>query len=256
MSQASDELIEIGEQLDSIRAKFDSTEVTVSLQRLEDAAGKVGKSWSGSWLGYHSRIYYRNFQSPRPGAHFSQEWGPMHYFTDGTSGDWEGYDYDSVRNIVHEIAGNPDLAAVRKLDESARSSIENKRLEILSSISTALTQRDDPFLSKLKEDLNATAIPTASDFVKPRMPTGQFISRDTVAIGQGFQSPPHLDVWGEVMAFRVPIRVCEFLSKTARQAGAHLARLERYSRGKANIGGKIFIGHGRSLIWKDLKEFF
>lgn len=127
-------------------------------------------------------------------------------------------------------------------------------MEILSSVSTALNQRDDSFLSKLKEDLDATSVPTASDFVKSRIPTGQFISRDTVAMGQGFQSPPHLDVWAEVMAFRVPVTVCEALSKTAKRAGAHLARRERHSR-QQDLGDNIFIGHGRSEAWRDLKEF-
>ncbi len=255
MSKISDELFEIAEQLDSLRAKFDSEHVKGSLQKVEDAANKVGKAWSGSWLGYHSRIYYRDFQTPPPGAHFSQEWGPMHYFTDGTTGDWAEYDYDKVRNTIFDIADNPDFEAIRQLAATARSSIEDKRVEILSSISTALNQRDDPFLSKLKEKLDATSVPTASDFVKSHIPTGQFISRDTVAIGQGFQSPPHLDVWAEVMAYRVPVIVSEALAKTAKQASSHLARRERHSPSQQDLGNRVFIGHGRSSIWKDLKDF-
>lgn len=256
MSQVSEELFEIANQLDSIQAELDSTEVTVPLMKLENAASKVGKSWSGSWLGYHSRIYYRDFQSPPAGAHFSQEWGPMHYFMSGTTSAWKEYEYDKVQETIYDIAGNPDLETVRKLVDAARSSIDDKRVEILSLISTALNQRDDPFLSKLKEQVNATSVPTARDFIESRLPSGQIISRDTVAIGQGFQSAPHLDVWGEVMAHRVPVSVCEALSKTAKQAGSHLARRERYSRSQTVIGGKIFIGHGASSIWKELKDFF
>ena len=120
MSKITDELFEIAEQLDSIRAKFDLAEVKLPLQKLEDATQKVGKSWSGSWLGYHSRVYYRDFRAPPPGAHFSQEWGSMHYSIDGTTGDWAEYDYDKVRNAIFEIADNPDLEPIRKLVATAQ----------------------------------------------------------------------------------------------------------------------------------------
>ena len=45
------------------------------LNKLEETAINVGKSWSGSWLGYHSRVYYRDLQPVPPGARFSKEWG-------------------------------------------------------------------------------------------------------------------------------------------------------------------------------------
>lgn len=250
-----DELSEIAEEFDTLRAKFDSEQVKVPLQKLEDAAKKVGKAWSGSWLGYHSRVYYRGFQSPPPGARFSQEWGFMDVAFGDTRGDWAEYDYDHVRKTIYEIAGNPDLDNARRLAKTARSDIEDKLAETLSSISTALNERDDPFLSKLKDSLEATKIPNASDFAKYQMPSGKLISRDMVAIGQGFQSPPHIDVLSDVLANRVPVTVSETLSKTARQAAAHLARRERHSRSQHDLGNKVFVGHGRSAAWRDLKDF-
>jgi hypothetical protein len=44
------------------------------LKALKDAAHQVERALSGSWLGYHSRLYYEDFVPPPPGAHFSQEW--------------------------------------------------------------------------------------------------------------------------------------------------------------------------------------
>lgn len=255
MGKIPDELFEISEQLRSIQAKFDSAEVKAPLEKLEEEAKKIGRAWSGSWLGYHSRVYYRDFQSPPPGAHFSQEWGLMHYFTDGTTGDWREYAYDYVRKAIHDLAGNPNLDAARILAETTRDDIEDKRVEILSSMSTALNEGDDTFLAKLRENVEATTVPTARDFANSYRPSGQFISRDQVAIGQGFQSPAHLDVLAEVMANRVPIAVCESLAKTAKQAAAHLSRRERHSLGPLFLGNSVFIGHGRSSIWKDLKDF-
>ncbi|HEU0143549.1 MAG TPA: TIR domain-containing protein [Nitrososphaera sp.] len=256
MSNISDELIEIAEELDSLRVKFDSAKVKAPLDKLENAASKVGKSWSGSWLGYHSRVYYKNFQSPPPGARFSQEWGLMRVsFIDDTIGDWAEYDYDDVRQAIYDIARNPDLKPAEELVEKARNIIEDKRAEIVSLITTALSEREDSFLVKLKKEAEGAVVPNVRDFVRLYRPSGQFISRDMPAVGQGLLTPPHIAVVAEVMANRAPAKVCEALSKTAKQAGSHLAKRERYSRRKQEMGTKVFIGHGRSTLWKDLKDF-
>lgn len=88
MSAISDELLEIADKLESIKARFDASEVKGSIARLNDAAEQAGKAWSGSWLGYHSRVYYRDLQPPPSGARFSQEWGLMNTsFIQDTIGD-------------------------------------------------------------------------------------------------------------------------------------------------------------------------
>lgn len=172
-----------------------------------------------------------------------------------TRGDWAEYDYDSVRTAIHDIAGNPDLDNVRKQAQLARGDIEDKRTELLSSISTALNEREDPFLLKLKDKVETASIPTATDFIRYYRPSGKLMSRDMPAIGQGFRTPPHFAVLAEVMANRSPGKACEELSKAAKQASAHLNRRERFARTERAIGDKVFIGHGRSSIWKDLKDF-
>lgn len=57
------------------------------------------------------------------------------------------------------------------------------------------------------------------------------------------------------MAIRVPMNVCTALSKTAKQAASHLSRRDRYSPRQHEPGNKVFIGHGHSSIWRDVKDF-
>lgn len=256
MSTIADEFLEIARDLDAIIDNFESPEVKVPLQRLEDAANQIKKAWSGSWIGYHSRVYYREFQIPPPGAHFSQEWGMMRYLTDGTTGEWREYEYDTVQSRIYDLAGQPDLATARALAKQARSLISDRRTEMISLITTALTLGEDAFLSRLTKELDEISVPMASNIAQGYLPRGQFISRDSVAIGQGFQSAPHLDVWADVMAIQVPKTVCETLAQIARKASAHLARKERNMEKAPVIGRRIFIGHGRSSVWKDLRDFF
>src|SRR5207247_259911 len=56
-------------------------------------------------------------------------------------------------------------------------------------------------------------------------------------------------------AIRSPIAACEQLEKIALRAASHLERGERQVRRAERIGTSVFIGHGRSAIWKDLKDF-
>lgn len=240
MSGITDEFLEIAKDLDSIISKFDSPDVSGPLERLETASNRIKKAWSGSWLGYQSRVYYRDFQTPPPGAHFSQEWGMMSYFTDGTTGEWREYKYDTVTERIYELAGQPDLTSARALAKHARSLSSDKRTEITSLITTAQSGREDPFLSRLTRELDEIAVPTATNIVNGYLPRGQFITKDTVALGQGFQSPPHLDVWSDVMALRIPAAVCETLSKIAQKAAAHLVRQDRYLGKDRGLGKRFY----------------
>jgi predicted nucleotide-binding protein len=256
MSIITTELFEIADQLDSIKNKFDAPEIKKPLERLQDAANEVGKAWSGSWLGYHSRVYYRNLQPPPPGARFSQEWGLMNVaFIDDTRGDWLEFDYEALEKAIYAEANYPDPDSISELAKKARSTFEDKRAEVLSTLSTALAEREDTFIDKLKNQTEQMKVLYASDFATMYQPKGQIICRDMVAIGQGMQTPAHIGVLSRVMSFRSSAQVCEELAKIARQGASHLAKRERYKRKEKEIGTNIFIGHGRSLLWKDLKDF-
>ena len=255
MGAISDELFEIAEHLDSTRTKFDLPEIKNPLESLEDAATKVGKSWSGSWLGHHSRIYYKDLQLPPPGAHFSQEWGLWRVAFHGTTGDWSEFNYDDVRNAICKIAGNPNLKPAEDLYEKVSSILEDKRAELISLLTTELEGRDDSFIDGLKKKAEEIKAFHSSDYIRHLRPSGQFVSRDRVAIDQGLKTPPHFAVLAEIMAIRNLAEVCEHLANVAKRAASHLAKRERYARRKQEIGTNVFIGHGQSPLWKDLKDF-
>ena len=86
--------------------------VSQPLLDLDNAASEVERSFSGSWQGYHSRVYYGELQPPPPGAHFSQEWGLMDTVTGrlGSHGDWREYYPEVVVAHIQDLAGQPNLA--------------------------------------------------------------------------------------------------------------------------------------------------
>lgn len=81
------------------------------------------------------------------------------------------------------------------------------------------------------------------------------MSRDSNAIQAGIKTPPHISVMAKVCAIRSPFTACDELGKLARRVASHIENLERRQRREERIGTKVFIGHGQSHVWKDLKDF-
>jgi predicted nucleotide-binding protein len=224
------------------------------LKRLEDSAVAVEKVSSGSWLGYHARVYYANLAPPPPGAHFSLNSGLRAAFSE-TTGDWQEYSAEDVENEIQRRAGTPNLKRAREIATQGKGLLEETRGQVLSILEASLSKGKDAYLEKLRDETAAGKVVTVTDYVRYRRPKGEFISRDSVAVSQGHQCPPHIAVLAEVEALRSPSWNCEKLDKIVQQAAAHMQRQELPSKRPVNRGTKVFIGHGRSHLWKDLKDF-
>ena len=256
MGTIAEEIFSLVSRLTAISESCKTTNITAPISAIEKAAEKASKSWSGSWLGYHSTVYYVGLQQPPPGARFSQEWGLKNLtFIQETIGEWVEYTFDQVYEAIQEMAGNPDLEPIKELAKKASEVFEDCHHEILSLLSTWLENNDDSFVSKLKEEIEKSQLFLASDFINVYRPTGQFISRDMPALNQGLRTPPHIALVVEMLGLRAPGKACEDLEKIARRAASHIAKKERYSMKHIEIGTNVFIGHGRSHLWKDLKDF-
>lgn len=257
MSELHEELLQIADKIELYAQEAKQENIILPLSKLAEAANSVGKAWSGSWLGYHASIYYNNFQVPPPGDHFSQEWGMEELFDqrDGTTGDWREYKNDDVIKAIHVLADNPNLDSARELSEKAENAFDTEKHEVLSLLSTILSEKSDPFISNLKDDVEKLDVLSQSQIIRVLRPSGQFVSRDSLAVSQGLCTPPHISVFSEVMALQKASACCQKLSQIARRAGSHLARQTRRSARSKEIGTNVFIGHGMSSAWRDLKDF-
>jgi predicted nucleotide-binding protein len=86
---------------------------------------------------------------------------------------------------------------------------------------------------------------------------GQVFSRDSTALNQGFCVAPHQ------MLSALPLAASELetalrnLENATRLSAAHVARLEEKQKPAMTTtkGTTVCIGHGRSSLWRDLKDF-
>lgn len=62
-----DELLLIERRCNRAAAPFETNEFKAPISAIKEAADQIGRSWSGSWFGYQSRVYYANFEPPLMG---------------------------------------------------------------------------------------------------------------------------------------------------------------------------------------------
>lgn len=238
---------------DSLNAYIDTE--SPQADALIESASKIGKSFSGSWFGYHSRIYYANFQVPPPGAVFSQEWGLMDVFSMGTRGSWHECSFDYVVSVIYEDAGNPSLEDSMVLANKAAEAFDEVKTSALSLLYSKYDIENDKFLAKNLEKIEEAKIFDRSDFIDYMRPKGQATSRDIAAIEKGHIVPPHFSVLAEASAVKSPFFACKELKKLIVTVASHIANLENKDIREERIGTNIFIGHGRSSHWRELKDF-
>jgi hypothetical protein len=225
------------------------------VDRLKKSANEIGRAWSGSWLGYHSRVYYANFEVPPPGAEFSQEWGLHAGFSMGTRGEWTEYPFDDVVEFIENEAGNPNFDDLVVESQKAKNLFENAKYNALSLVHANFKLEDDNFLKQLTAKTEKENIFTQSDFVRSIRPSGNMISGDIIAIGKGLVTPPHISVIAKAVALEQPFLSCSRLKKNILKLTNYIQNVEKRNTAEERIGVNVFIGHGRSPFWRELKDF-
>jgi hypothetical protein len=255
MSALVSELQTIGEELIDFTAAAECSNVNATLSSLEDSVKKVGASWSGSWIGYHALVYYDGLRPPPAGATFSVEWGLNGLSRFGSRGEWRQFSSEEVKEIILNSAARPDLSEAERMRAAGTELFQTKREEVVSILHSVASTRKDAYLNKLLEEAGKIRVFTKIDFVDFWKPKGQLVSRDSGAVLQGLTLPPHLDILADVHLLRDPMLACKELGWIASNGAAHIARMDRNDRRAERTGTNVFIGHGRSSVWKDLKDF-
>ena len=249
------ELADIELSLGRLIARCNRPDVREPLQRLGKAAKEIGKAWSGSWTGYHANVYYRDLQPPPPGAHFSTEWGGMESsFLKGTTGPWTEYDRTSVVKAIYRLAGNPNMTTVETFNRSAGRYFDRAKNSLLSIIDIELSSFPSEFLATQKAVVAGLTLLSESELITAISPSS-VSSRDSLAVYQGIQVPPHIEVLAKSGSVETTIQQIEKLAELLRQIIDHVRRVYDQTKLGPSVGHRVFIGHGHSSIWRELKDF-
>ncbi|KAF0165630.1 MAG: hypothetical protein FD157_1257 [Rhodocyclaceae bacterium] len=246
-----DDLLSAAEKLSAASSRLADPEFIGLLDRVRSVIDRFKMASSGSWLGYHANVYYTDFAPPVPGDHFSQEWGLMH----GKSG-WREYDEGVVVAAIMKEAGDPDLVGILASAKPTVEVFEQTQPVVISRLTrAAATRKDDNFIKDLVDKAGRIKLLDEEDLLNQWAPRGQVMTRDMAALNAGRRPPPHASVAAKVGVAELPYLACKELGKLAAQAADHLSYEAKREHSAARIGSRIFIGHGQSPLWKNLKDF-
>jgi predicted nucleotide-binding protein len=157
---------------------------------------------------------------------------------------------------VRRRAGNPDLSAAQEASKNARDALEGGRADIRSVLSAYLSENADKLIEELREAAEKVLAGTEQQYSMAVLPAGQIMSRDMKALTDGLHVAPHFAVHAEALALEAPFTACRELAQIAERASKHIGRLSGSSPTNRVLQGQaVFIGHGRSLLWRELKDF-
>lgn len=250
MSEAADDLLALAGQLDGLQERFVADLGYADIRTLLTAAVQVGAAHCGSWLGYQASVYYADFQPPPSSAHFSREWG----FSNRTVGKWESFTFDQVRAVILSRAGLLLPLPVEPEATRTREQYLVLREELNSLVETVIATDADDYLRHQKQVLQPIAMHHRDAIVRSLQPRA-LNTRDGRAAEGGTVVPPHVAIAAYAEQFDQIGGALRATATLCRNVARHLQRKGRTNVTRTREGTKIFIGHGRSPVWKDLKDF-
>lgn len=249
------ELIEARKRLLTFAETYDASPEKTALDAIWKRARELGRSASGSWLGYQANVYYKNFEPPPAGAHFDVEHGIGGTYFAGPDPDWVEHTSQEVFDFLIGEDRKASLASAETRAEEGLALVNSVKDDVSSLLTVYLESREDKFVGRLLEEIEATKVLGAVDIANDMSPKRQVITSDMRAIQQGTWAPPHIKVQARVTAAHQPAAHCRSLAERLERLAAHLARVVKTDIRSARVGTNIFIGHGRSFVWRDLKDF-
>ena len=227
-------------------------------ERVQQQVKVAHRAWSGSWIGYHARVYIESFDAPHPDERFDAEWGFQQAMSNGPHGRWALVDDEGAKAELLRRA-RVSAADLKLMDETAlraRTVFDETKGELLPTLDVALSLKEDPVLRRVRDEIDKTPAFTSEHDIAAMSAPKRAISRDSSAMMEGWKVAPHLQLEHKVL-FQLS---CGFqlveLAKHARYVATYLQKgMKMTGKSVARTDGKIFLGHGGSKVWRDLKDF-
>lgn len=248
---------DVVDRCERVAKTFTSGPVHDHITRLKTAIDSVERAWSGSWLGYQSSQYIDNLRPRLPGEHYDSQWGD-HYLSD-TRGPWRDYSYDEIKDAIIAQAGVPDLSLLEDAGSEARDTIRWAKERMLPLLDALLGAGEDATLRSIRSEIDKVQGLTRDTWIAGRRPKS-VMTNDHTAMAQSMQGwppPPHIGFEAWLVSVTSLGRGVGEVARLTRRAEQYLAYREKMRRGGVmpQANERVFIGHGRSPMWRELADF-
>ncbi|WP_201767509.1 TIR domain-containing protein [Sphingobium lactosutens] len=249
----ADDLFEVIAEFEKIASYGESDEYKKPVKQRISVLEDVGKAHSGSWLGYHARVYQKDFK-PVLGASFDRTWGFGDRMLGETRGEWLEYDPDGLKRHILQASNDAAFVSIKAKAKEYKVKYEESKAAALSIMATYLSSHDDEYLKKISETVENLGYVSAAEFVQYYAPK-QVQSADRVALNEGVTTPIHVTIACELSALSSIFNATPKMIQQLKQAASHMERKLKSAKKQERVGTNVFIGHGRSLLWRELKDF-
>lgn len=156
--------------------------ISATSRKLQEICRKIEQTWSGSFVGWHGRMYFRDFQIPSIHEKFSGEWGGINGIPDG----WEEKRPEEVLIKIEKLFGNnfsveqfeDEIKALHKEAET----LKNEITITFSAFSFDInTEKEKGLFAQIE---NYEFGKSKDEFIIDRLPKNM-MSRDIEALRQG-----------------------------------------------------------------------
>lgn len=230
---------------------FDTAPVAGMWQQLQAAIGEVGKAWSGNFMGRHSLVYIEGLRPRRPREWYSQ-------FND-FHGPWVEYNPEFISGEIIAQVGMTSLETISQAAKTAHDAFAQSRQEALPALEAILAHQEDDVIRRIKDELQRLSSHTSrDDFARQLIPSGSYATTwEDVSLGDtNLRLPPHLSMLAGLLAQRSYVQAAKRVSEKIHYLVQYLQLRHQFKGATvAKIDGKVFIGHGGSPTWRDLKDF-
>jgi len=171
-------------------------------------------------------------------------------------GGWSEVTYEQVRGEIMKDVDPDYIERLESIANMAKQSFEDAHSSMVSLLAVLLESQSTPMLEDLNRRVsNIKGFTSVPEIISHMTPTCSVVSRDLKAWSQGFKSPPHIALESWDLSQLSPF---DGLHKLSREAYTLLKYMEMHDlveHKPASAGSKMFIGHGNSSIWRELKDF-
>ena len=278
----SKELFQIARQLDKY-ADYETPE----LDRLIEAVESVEKSWSGSWLSSESDYYNKNFEPTSDIYGEGTENEDYRLYYGPPPAEWRTYSLSAVERHINEKSDNPSTDRFSKEGQDAITAFKKAKSSVFSILYKKFDTENDKFLQNWMRIVEESEFFSESKYIESKRLLNEkatiirlaeknmqrlhniinnesnfllaFAAKSHASnqstIKPDVEPPPHVVVLAKILAIKHPFDSCKALYERIVELGEHLQNIESTFFNEGGYGTRVFIGHGRSDCWQDLREF-
>jgi predicted nucleotide-binding protein len=249
------ELFAISEAATTALEGLHKEELRQQLAQLEKACNEAKRAWSGSSLGYHADTYWEGLALNSNVGQFNPEWGLMDRWpTHQPAAGWRVMDPQAVRKLILARAGDPDIGNIDGVVSAAQEAFRDLKESALSLL-ISISDQTDGFIKRKLDEIEKLSVVSQEKIAISAVRSHGVMTRDSRALAQGGRVAAHQRLAAVYLSATVTTNALKGIKKCSQEAALHLERAEQRRRKMPANGSTVFIGHGGSLVWLQLKDF-